>query len=271
MKLDLFRHESFNLRTMQSLILSDFRSVRNQVMLTLGITYGIYLLPKLNKYVIMARFMEFSTGPVDLPLPLFPLYITLFICVIFTANIFSAIYAEKQSMFYFTLPASISEKLCSKLFISLVLFYLISFLSMILFFFLHYFLGMLGNLTVALGNLRTLDAVIFTTFFYYLFFHSIYFFCSLFWKRNAFLKTSFLIFAVIAVFFTLYLVGGIILFQRSVIADFSNIDPLTENFGQNIDFFRNILSKLSKFIFYGLPLLLYFLSFIHLKKKQISE
>ena len=141
MKLDFFKHERFSLRTLQVLLISDIKLIGNQVFLALGITYGVFLLPKLNKYLIMSRFVEVGYGPAAIPLPVFPFYITLFICIIFTASIFSGIYQEKQSIFYFTLPASISEKLSSKLLVSLLFFYVLAALSMVVFFFLHYFIG----------------------------------------------------------------------------------------------------------------------------------
>jgi|GEM_PF-5053259 hypothetical protein len=241
----------------------EFLQKINELFITFGIIYGIIFLNLLVNLI----FNKFNKNYFINVIPFY--YISLFFGVIIVSNIFTQIYEKKLTIFYFTLPGTLFEKVFSKFLFSIILFFILNFLVLIL---VYYFIILLILIGLPI-NLKIYDFSYFlnlfiNSFWVYFYVSSIFFFFSTLWEKNSFISTLISI-----VLFFIFIAISITLILNILIK--SNIIDIYK-FSFSGKFWINIYNNkflliISKILYYFIPFAFYILTYFSFKKKQVSR
>ncbi|MCG8569379.1 MAG: hypothetical protein MJB14_04500 [Spirochaetes bacterium] len=238
----------------------------------------IEILNNINKYflvVIIINIIYFSLNILQLQNnqvidPSGSLVLLIILGFIVISQTFSEFQESEQSTYYLLIPASQLEKWFSKWLVSSIIYFIISVMSLMIN---VLFLSLLKSILLTSSFQFTFFSFlnVLKTFLFFITFHSIFFFGSIFFKKNQFLKT---LFTLVLLFFVLALATSIITgFYLMGIAKFIlNNQVVTLNDYQfNFSFNDSNLLVYSFRIFthFVIPGILYFLSFWLLKKKEV--
>lgn len=193
--------------------------------------------------------------------------------VVMVSRAFSEAHEKEKGIHYFMVPAAVEEKFFLKLLVTLVGFYLFTLLVCLV---ANRLAGMLSPLlssSTTVPDFDPLQPEIFDKFKRYLFFHSLYFAGSLFFKKSNFLKTSFVLLVVTFVLFLVvgsYLKDYLIQSQagRGVVhLHFNNLGGFEQVLGISADSFSLVFQVA---IYIVMPLLLYSISFFKFKNLEVT-
>jgi hypothetical protein len=201
----------------------------------------------------------------NIPGNFFPiLNISLFIGIVFTSSAFNFIHNRERAVQFLLLPASIEEKFLVKFLFSslvyficsIVLFLSASLISSVLKF------ALTGSSPVlsSLSNFNILNYLM-----PYIFFHSAFFFGSIFFKKNSFIKTL-LSFLVFLIFMMITLKITTFIFSLAI----PEIFNLFKYFGSGFDKSGTVFGVLSQILLFSLPVVFYSLTYVKLKKIEVK-
>jgi hypothetical protein len=203
---------------------------------------------------------------------LFLLKLMLFMGMVLVSKLFSVLHHREKGIYTLMLPASVEEKFAVKLLMTTVVFY-----GYAIFICLAggWFAHMLSSLLFEPAPYQILNP--FTMegaeqFFVFLFFHSMFFSGSLFFKSNSFLKTVVSMMATF--FFILTIIGGIYLKNSLVMPGNSQFYLRLDNSNQLMEVlgtsYANIVQGIKLVIYIVVPTLLYGLSYFKFKHYEIK-
>lgn len=199
--------------------------------------------------------------------------IALFIgLIVIISNSFTRIYEKRWTIFYFTLPGSLFQKVVSKFLFAIVFYFLFNLILFILVYFLTYFLAILFSLKIKIITFNVfLNDLFIESFWIYFYIGSIFFFFSTIWEKNSFFNTIFVLFLFfLFLSISIYLILDILI-KMNIINVF-NFEIYSFNI---LDFFQDFKGKkiilyFLKTIYYLIPFVFYVLSYFSFKRKQVS-
>jgi hypothetical protein len=206
---------------------------------------------------LIAAFSHASSGDYS-----FFFFINILVGVIFASNSFKVIQTQESGISYFMFPASIEEKFTVKILFSLVLYFLSATIGI--------FIASLISETIRFFIFKA-SFNLFNPFNFdflrvlltYFVFHSIFFFGSIVFKKNNFLKT---VFALILTSLLMTIIGSVIVInflKGSMHSGIININLINVLSGSG-----PLSIVLKVVIFLILPLVFYTLTLLRLKKAE---
>lgn len=207
------------------------------------------------------------------PSPTFFLNIMLLIGMVLVSKAFAEAHEKEKGIHYFMLPAAIEEKYLVKLLSTLVLFFLFALLVCLIANRLSIVIAPILFSSASISEFDPFRPAIFDKFKLYLFFHSLFFAGSIFFRKNSFFKTCLILMA--AIFISVLAMGS---FLKNYLAQFQsgnggfyfridNMGDLNRFLGREVDFY---LLAFQVTLFVIIPLLLYIVSFMKFKKMDVK-
>ncbi|MBU2510314.1 hypothetical protein KJ966_03215 [bacterium] len=202
----------------------------------------------------------------------FLLNIMLLAGIVQVSKVFSETHQKEKGIYYFMLPASIEEKYLVKLLSTLIGYYIFALLVCLLSNQLSILIAGFLYQSSDIPGFNPLQPEFFERFKLYLFFHSIFFAGSLFFRKNSFLKTVLVFFAV-SILLTIsagsYLKNLFVQSrsgQSSFYLHFDSMGDITQGIGGSLG---SYVATLQVVAFVVIPLVLYGVSFLKFKNSEI--
>ncbi|HOV12783.1 MAG TPA: hypothetical protein PK771_00700 [Spirochaetota bacterium] len=208
---------------------------------------------------LFSNLMNSSQDPFDF------FIINLFVGIIITSLTFGIIHNKESGITYLMIPCSMEEKFLVKFLFTTVLYFLSAIISI--------FIASLISETVRMIFFKTvfnffnpIERGIFNVLLTYIYFHSIFFFGSIIFKKNNFLMT---VLSLAILFFGFMIIMSILAVNvfSIVFTNLKNPFEITNFFNTN----SNIIFQIFKIIFlYLIPPVLYVLSYLKFKKIELK-
>lgn len=194
----------------------------------------------------------------------------LLMAIVQTSKLFSSFHTRERGIYELMLPASREEKYFIRLMMTTIGFYLYAILITMVAGETANLLSNLLNGRSALAVITPLTPGIWEKFLFFVFFHSIFFTGSLFFKSSSFLKTVGML---LLVFFLLSIIGTAIL-KNNLVSSQTNQFYFQFNNSQQVipalnDSLNSLIHKVRIVIYYVIPPILYGLSFLSFRRKEV--
>lgn len=229
--------------------------------------WRIYLLKDLIIVLIFVNLTIFSNMFNSVTDPYGFFVINLFLGVIFTSLTFNQIHNKESGIAFLMLPCSIEEKFFVKLLFTTLVYFVFAFVSI---FVASLVVGLVkfAFFKVSFTFLNPVAHNIFKVFLIYIYFHSMFFFGAVFFKKNNFLFTALSMIVIILVLMILFSFIFVNFFAglTSGYNNSFNFNNLANIINNNTD----TINIVFKIIFgYLIPPVLYILSYLKLKRIEL--